>query len=268
MHSSPRNMAFKILIVNPNSTAAMTEALKPLIASLNLHNVTVEYFTGPSVAPPSINDPETSDQSAKACLPLLIKRLEEFDGFLISCYSEHPLVPQLRAEISRRSSGVPIKKFVLGIFESSILHAFTLIDSTIINADSSKPPRWGIVTTGKAWEELLTAGVGRFLGIKGGMGRFAGVASTGVKAVELHTLPKEEVQGKMKDAVKKLLTLDDEGGKVTAICLGCAGMVGLEEIVKEASRDAGYPEGGLRVVDGVKAGVLMLEGILKGAYSG
>lgn len=156
----------------------------------------------------------------------------------------------------------------MGIFEASVLHALSLVDSIYVHSESQEPNKWGIVTTGKVWEELLTLGVERFLGIKRGlgMGRFAGVVTTGLNATELHDFPKEEVDRRMKEALRRLLSPTDGGGKVTAVCLGCAGMVGLDETVYEVGREFGYEEGELRVVDGVKAGVLVLEGLLKGGY--
>jgi len=45
------------------------------------------------------------------------------------------------------------------------------------------------------WEELLTSGVERLLGVKRGfeMRRFAGVATTRLNATELHDFPEGEV---------------------------------------------------------------------------
>ena len=157
----------------------------------------------------------------------------------------------------------------MGIFEASVLHALSLVDSTYVYSESHEPNRWGIVSTGKVWEESLTVGVERFLGIKRGLGvgRFAGVVTTGLNATELHDFPKEEVDRRMKEAVRRLLSPTDGAGKVTTVCLGCAGMVGMGETVHVVGRELGYKEGELRIVDGVKAGVLMLEGLLKGKYN-
>ncbi|KAF8429248.1 Asp/Glu/hydantoin racemase [Tirmania nivea] len=260
-------MPFKILIVNPNSTVAMTAALEPLISSLDLHHLEITYFTAPPPSPPSIDNHATSLISTEVCLPILSAQLNSYDAFLIACYSWHPLVQLLRTEISRRD--LADQKFVTGIFEASVLHALSLVDSTYVHSESREPNRWGIVTTGKVWEESLTLGVEMFLGIKRGlgMGRFAGVVAMELNAADLHDSPKEEVNRRMKEAVRRLLCPTDGGGKVTAVCLGCAGMVGLEETVHEVGRELGYKEGGLRAVDGVKAGVLILEGLLKGRYN-
>ena len=45
-------------------------------------------------------------------------------------------------------------------------------------------------------------------------------------------------------------------GDVGAVCLGCAGMVGLDEVVREAAGE------GVVVVDGVAAGVRVLLGLV------
>ena len=200
--------------------------------------------------------------------------MHDHDAFLIACYSEHPLVAQLRAELSQR--GLLGRKLVLGIFEASILHALALVDSSCTDPGAATANRWGIVSTGKVWEGLLASGVERFLvGASAGAGagagvigaqRFAGVATTGLNAIDLHTLPREEVLQSMKKAVRKLLGPTDGGGKVTAVCLGCAGMAGLAEAVNDVGAELGYPPGELRVIDGVKAGVLILQGLLKAKY--
>ncbi|KAI5811349.1 Asp/Glu/hydantoin racemase [Peziza echinospora] len=269
----------RILIINPNSTERMTNALIPLISSLDLDNLSIDYFTAPPPSPPSINDTETAILSAKYTLPHIIPKIAEYDGFLVACYSDHPLVPQLRGEIAayeeEESRSERRKKIVIGIFEASVLHALALVDNSGRGGKSEStgsPNRWGIVTTGKIWEELLTSGVERILDVdlKGERagGKFAGVSSTGLTATELHDIPKEEVDRRMREATVRLLSAGKEEGRgrVTVVCLGCAGMVGLEEVVREAAREGGYKEGEVVVVDGVRAGVLVLEGLLRAGY--
>lgn len=158
------------------------------------------------------------------------------------------------------------------------MHALSPVDNTPQSPtgshddddDDAAPANWwGIVSTGRVWEELLTLGVEKFLGTSTRAGaraqKFAGVATTGLNAIDLHTLPREEVLQSMKRAVRKLLYSTGGRGKVTTVCLGCAGMAGLEGAVNEvATNELGYPAGGLRVIDGVKSGVLILEAQLKG----
>jgi Asp/Glu/hydantoin racemase len=94
--------------------------------------------------------------------------------------------------------------------------------------------------------------------------RFAGVETTGLNATDLHDAPAEEVRKKMKDAVKRLL----KKGKVGAICLGCAGMSGMDEMVREACiEELGEVDGKrVRIIDGVMAGVAWLEGAVRAGF--
>lgn len=112
------------------------------------------------------------------------------------------------------------------------------------------------------WEELLTDGAERFLGCDKGGRRFAGVESTGLTAVELHGVEKEEVDRRIKDAAVGLL----RRGGVRVICLGCAGMAGMGEVVRSAARAEG--EDWVRVVDGVMAAAVEVVGMVRCGFTG
>ncbi|KAH7113826.1 hydantoin racemase-like protein [Dendryphion nanum] len=238
-----------ILIIQPNSTTSMTEALKPLVDSLNFTETSFTYFTAPS-GPRSINDEADALESAHHCLPLLLPLLTQHSGFLIACYSQHPLVPLLKAQPAIRDNNVP----VTGIFEASAATSLQLV---------RPEEKFGIVSTGKVWEDILSEAVQKFLGTseEETSKRFAGVETTGLNATDLHDAPQEEVERRMKEAVKRLL----KKGSVGAICLGCAGMAGMDRWVREACvEELGKEEGGrVRVVDGVVAGVAWLEGVCR-----
>ncbi|GAB7350349.1 hypothetical protein MBLNU459_g0978t3 [Dothideomycetes sp. NU459] len=243
-----------ILIINPNSTTSMTDALRPLVDSLDFSTTKHTYFTAPS-GPKSINNEDDAAESAKHCLPHLTPLLQSHDAFLVCCYSWHPLVPILKAVPEIAASG----KLVTGIFEASV--------STSLQAVHPEQ-RFGIVSTGKVWEELLTDAVKAYLGVNAETAekRFAGVETTGLSATELHDMPAEEVRRRMKEAVKRLLRSGQNGkGEVGAICLGCAGMSGMDEMVREACvEELGEAKGkGVRIVDGVVAGVAWLEGAIR-----
>ena len=168
------------------------------------------------------------------------------DGALVACYSAHPLVPQLR-------SAAPSKP-VAGIFEASVAAA-------LLAAGAEE--RFGIVSTGVVWEEALTEAVRRFLGAEA-PARFAGVQTTGLNATELHEVPAAEVRGRMVEATRRLVRT----GGVGAVCLGCAGMAGMDEWVREGCvLELGEEGGGrVRVVDGVMAGVAWLEGAVRAGF--
>lgn len=148
------------------------------------------------------------------------------------------------------------RKPVTGIFEASVSTSLQ-----IIHPDE----KFGIVSTGKVWEDILTEATIAFLGTGSEASkRFAGVETTGLNATDLHDAPADEVRKKMKDAVKSLL----KKGKVGAVCLGCAGMSGMDQMVREACvEELGEVDGkSVRIVDGVMAGVAWLEGAIRARY--
>jgi Asp/Glu/hydantoin racemase len=166
------------------------------------------------------------------------------DGFLVACYSQHPLVSWL-------NSHLPHSKQATGIFESSVACSLQLMNLS---------DKFGIVSTGKVWEQILSDAVANLLGTESSS-RFAGVETTGLNATDLHDAAPTLVRQKMKDATKRLL----RKGEVAAICLGCAGMSGMNEIVREAAiEELGGPGGSnINIVDGVQAGVSWLQGALR-----
>ena len=188
----------------------------------------------------------------KHCLPELVPLLDRHDGFLVACYSKHPLVPILKSQDKVRTARRP----VTGIFEASVSTSLQII---------APDEKFGIISTGKVWEDILSEAVVDFLGTgPEASKRFAGVETTGLNATDLHDAPTEEVRKRMKDAVKRLL----RKGKVGAICLGCAGMAGMNEMVREACVEELREENGsrVRIVDGVQAGVAWLEGAIRSGF--
>lgn len=171
----------------------------------------------------------------------------------MACYSQHPLVPLLKDEKGITTARKP----VTGIFEASVATSLQLIHPN---------EKFGIVSTGKVWEEILTAAVEAYLGTDGTdvSKRFAGVETTGLNATELHDMPQDEVRKRMKEATKRLVKRGDVG----AVCLGCAGMAGMDEMVREACVEELGDEKGrrVRIVDGVVAGVAWLEGAVRAKY--
>ncbi|QQK47124.1 Gamma tubulin, putative [Penicillium digitatum] len=220
---------YSILIINPNTSAHMTEALKPILANMNYQDVHFEYFTAPDstveidgveIEPiASINNAEESCNSALNCWPVR-ELIGHYDAFLVACYSAHPFVGRLREDIAASEEASSTRnKYVTGILEASITAALSLTKGS-----------FGIVTTGSAWKEELTNAVQGALGYDyedGSSMHFAGVETTGLTAVELHTTEPEEVRRRIIDATRNLLRKSQN--RVTVVCLGCAGMAGMEE---------------------------------------
>jgi Asp/Glu/hydantoin racemase len=161
-------------------------------------------------------------------------------AILVACYSEHPLVPQLRKELAARGF------HVLGIFEASI-------DAALKSIKSGE--KFGVVTTGKDWEPVLTEGVLQYLNEGAEDAEpdsFAGVIGTGLGVLELHGGDAGNVQTLMAQAAKELVR---KGAR--AICLGCAGMSGLERTIEDAVNEEDGKKM-IAVIDGVRHGVRQL----------
>lgn len=273
--------SFRILVINPNTSTHMTEALKPILERLNFQDVHFDYYTAPNetftldgrIHEPiaSINSAKESAQSALNCTSIL-SLVPQYDAFLVACYSCHPLVGMILRRIKADAKNRPSerKQYVTGIFEASVTAALSLISAfDFLVPDELEKKQveqsFGIVTTGSAWKEELGKGVADMLGCSVSSTRFAGVATTGLTAVELHTTAPEEVKRRISEATRRLLL--DAPVPAGAICLGCAGMAGMEEAVKAgcvlAYGENGY---GVRIVDGVVAGAGQLVTACKAGF--
>jgi len=300
--TSKTNMPrFSVLIINPNTSTQMTDALKPIVENLS-YDVQFDYFTAPSTSVtlpggrvidgvPSIDSGEDSARSALHCRSFLEPLLSKHDAFLVACYSAHPLVGMLKESIDKpqemagyeepliRQSAAGEssrrRKYVTGIFEASVSTSLTLISSFQLFDDRNLKKRqatdmFGIITTGSIWKSELTEAVAQMLVRPDGndgnsTSRFAGVETTGLTAIQLHKTPPEEVRKRMIDATETLLK--NAPSPVSAVCLGCAGMAGMEEAVREGCVKA-YQERGRSVciIDGVVAGVGLLVNACKANF--
>ena len=249
--SSPR----KLLLINPNSSTGATSILAAELSRLPQSPIfQIELYTAPS-GPLSIDNAEEGERSARIVLKDLEKDVKKYDAFLIACYSVHPLVPMLEQKL-----GASLQS-VMGIFEASILAALKLLPP--VQLDGIKEfGQFGIVTTGKYYEKELKDGALDFLAARGtGTELFFGVESTGLNAIDLHTLDQHVVRKKIKKATKKLV----HGRNCGVICLGCAGMMGMEAVVREALvEELGEDGKFVSVVDGIGAAIGILEGIEEG----
>lgn len=208
----------------------------------------IDYITA-AKGVPSINNLNDAQASTEACLPQIQPYLDTHSAFLVACYSPHPLVGAIRQALL--DTGLPAKP-VTGIFEASVATCIASLDL----AD-----KFGIVSTGLQWESILDDGVAIMLGSHAsGSPRYAGTQTTGLNANELHDAPREELSRLMKAATQRLL---ERGAR--AICLGCAGMAGLDSIVREACVESLGDRDGprVRIVDGVVSGALSLVGEMR-----
>ena len=116
-------MTVKILVINPNSSEKVTKNLEKQLLNRKMFNC---FYTGPSDSPKEIT-PTTSLQSEKAVLEDFKVNIEDrlnYDGYLVCCYSDHPLVYSL---------GKLTKKPVMGIMQATLL--FALLQPTTKQQD-------------------------------------------------------------------------------------------------------------------------------------
>ncbi len=106
--------------------------------------------------------------------------------------------------------------------------------------------KFSVVTTNAEWEPLLADAVQHY----GLTGRCASVRSTGMPVLALESAGDAEIHRLIADAARR--AIEHDGAEV--ICLGCAGMTGLD---KQLERELGIP-----VVDGVIAALKLLEGMV------
>ncbi|ODV90439.1 hypothetical protein CANCADRAFT_106576 [Tortispora caseinolytica NRRL Y-17796] len=221
----------KIAVLNPNSSSSIAEILRE--STLLPAGVDVDFLTGPETSPPEINGTVTAVQSAAACYPMLVDLIDRYDGFLIGCYSDHPLVNMMKETTS---------KPVLGIFEASVLRSL------------AHGQKFGIVTTAQTWEPLLDRAVYAMIG---NHPLFTGTVSSKLGVLECHEAPPDVVSAKIQEAAR---TAYANGART--ICLGCAGMTGLDELIKTTLGDD------IKIVNGVQAGIEILAGMIGSASCG
>ncbi|WRT69219.1 uncharacterized protein IL334_006203 [Kwoniella shivajii] len=242
--SDSTSPSFNLLIINPNSSSSITAALS---ASLSPHcppNVTLTFFN-PSTGPKGISDPITAEQSTQACLSELTgpdptHPIDKYDGVLVCCFSDHPLIWRLKEYITE----IQGKTTVLGMFHAGLSRAMLI----------SKAP-FGILATGSGYKSNHYISVEDFLGTKESS-RFVGSITSNLQVVELQEGDQTKVEKGMKDTT---ITLVEKGAET--IILGCAGMCGMDQWVIDAALSGTGKK--VTVIDGARTGVELLVAMIR-----
>ena len=214
----------KILFINPNTSQSFTDKIQAIARQYALPSTQVDALN-PVSGPRSIESIYDELLSASGTLELALSEMEQYSAFVIACYSDHPAVYALR-EIT--------DKPVLGIAEASMYVACML------------GYKFSVVTTNREWEPLLWDAVRHY----GLAERCASVRSTGMPVLALESASPEETYRMILAAAQQ--AMEKDGAEV--ICLGCAGMTGLD---KKLEAELHIP-----VVDGVVCALKLLEGLL------
>jgi allantoin racemase len=213
----------RILLINPNTTQSFTERIQAVAEQYAAPGTEVVSLN-PASGPRSIECVYDELLSSAGTLELALQHIDHFDAFVLACYSDHPTIYALR-EIT--------EKPVIGIAEASMYIACML------------GYKFSVVTTNDEWEPLLWDAVKHY----GLAERCASVRTTGMAVLALESDEEGEYRNILQAAK---LALQEDGAEV--ICLGCAGMSGLD---KRLEKELGIP-----VVDGVVGALKLLEGLV------
>ena len=213
----------RILFINPNTSQSFTEKIQAIATQYALPTTQVAAMN-PSSGPRSIESIYDELLSSAGTLELALAQRDNFDAFVLACYSDHPTVYALR-EIT--------DKPIIGIAEASMYVACML------------GYKFSIVTTNDEWEPLLWDAVKHY----GLAERCASVRTTGMAVLALESNEQDE-QVLIEQAARKAIQEDH----AEVICLGCAGMTGLDKLLEETLS--------VPVVDGVVSALKLLEGLV------
>ncbi|MGM4911002.1 aspartate/glutamate racemase family protein [Rhizobium sp. 768_B6_N1_8] len=212
----------RILIVNPNTTASMTE--KAATAARAVAAVGTEIIAATSrMGPVSIE----GHYDGALAIPGLLTELKEreeagYDAAIVACFDDTGL------DAARTFADVP----VLGLCESAVATAGFLAQ------------RFTVVTTLERSRVLIDNLVRRY-----GMGSRAKVRASDIPVLELEDAASGAI-GKLRAEIERALSEDG----AEAIVLGCAGMT---DLARELQDIYGVP-----VIDGVAAAVKQAEALV------
>lgn len=194
-----------IIVINPNSTEAVTQGIDRACAPLRMQDGPRIECVTLAAGPPGIQTQRDVDGVVAPLLSLVAELDERAAAFVIACFSD----PGLHS--ARETTAKP----VLGIMESGLLTALTL------------GQRFGVIA-------ILAASIPRHLRMINAMGlasRLAAERAVGLPVVELAD---EAKTASRMLAVGKELAADG----ANSIVMGCAGMAQYRERVEQA---AGIP---------------------------
>ncbi len=216
----------KILVINPNSTEAVTRGIDEACEPLRMAGGPAIDCVTLKEGPAGIETQQHVDGVISPLLSLLKSKEKNYEAFVIACYSD----PGLHA--SREVT----KKPVLGISECAILTALTL------------GQKFGVIA-------ILRQSIPRHLRYVGALGvadRLAGERPVGLPVVELSD--EKKTFGRMVEVGRQLREID--GADV--IVMGCAGMSRYRKPLQEAI--------GIPVVEPTQAAVTMAIGRVRLAW--
>ena len=213
-------MTERILVINPNSTVAVTRGIDQALEPLRMPGGPAIECLTLKEGPPGIETQQHVDGVVPHLLSLVLQREKQYSAFVIACYSD-PGLHSLREAT---------KKPVLGISECGILTALTL------------GQKFGVIA-------ILRQSIARHLRYVGALGvseRLAAELPVDIPVVELSD--ENKTFGRMVEVGK---TLRQQHG-ADVVVMGCAGMARYRKPLQD--------EIGIPVVEPTQAAVSMAIG--------
>ncbi|EYC51035.1 Asp/Glu racemase [Hylemonella gracilis str. Niagara R] len=204
----------ELLLINPNTTTAITETLTALVranspANVNVHAVTAA-FGAPYIAD-EVGYAVAGHAALQAWRQASAERATPLDGVIVGCFGD----PGLFA--LREAANCP----VTGLAEAALLEAVQLMDAS---SQSAGQGRCAIVTGGAAWGPMLR----KLLPALAGGGRVAAIETVALSGAQLRADP-AAAHALLLEACLKVRV--DHG--VEAIILGGAGLGGLAAVLQK-----------------------------------
>jgi len=221
-------MADRILVINPNSTEAVTRGIDEACAPLRIPGGPEIECVTLKEGPPGIETQQHVDGAVAPLLDLVSRNEKQYAAFVIACYSDPGL----------HSVREATKKPVLGISECGILTALTL------------GHKFGVIA-------ILKQSIPRHLRYVGALGvseRLAGELPIGLGVTELSDETK--TFGRMVEVGQ---TLRDQHG-ANVVVMGCAGMARYRKPLQDKL--------GIPVVEPTQAAVAMAIGRVRLNWAG
>jgi len=211
----------KVLIINPNTTKEMTQAIEKTARASAAADTQITCLT-PSEGPKAIESAYDVAVAAFHVLELIRKDENDFDAFIIAC-GANPGIDAAR-EITQKP--------VAGIGESGMMTACSV--ASRFSVISPAVPGG----TALGWEGVRALGLER---------RCVSVRSTGKGVLEGFFIEKDDLVEMLYRTGKQAIEEDGAG----ALVLLCAGMTGTKEILEQRLK--------VPVVDGVISALKTVE---------
>lgn len=216
------NPAIRIKIINGNTFSLMTEEINHSAQRVRSPQTEI-VTTQPRSGPQSIESYYDEYLAIPGILEEIILSKSDFDAFILACWGDPGI------EAAREVTPYP----VIGIAEASMYVANMLA------------ARWGVVTTQHRTLDMIEKTIHK----TGFSHRCVSIKTTGIPVVETETARQATVDA-LETTAREAIAQD----RIEAVCLGCAGMAGLDE---ELEHRLGIP-----VIDAVAAAVKLAEAIV------